>query len=221
MINYSKNIILAIFSLLFLAASPAQAAGILEFFIPALREAEEDPRVTLKAPFYDGDTENEAVEKAVNFSAVPLDQPHVLDKEISEWLMQSVSEIMTFEQDDYQKDIAETEGYFNESGEQLFTAFLQQQNIQNVLESRRYFVRAFVQSTPKLLNEGAIDGVYRWLYEVPVMVTFMPRGMRDYKKQDAINQNMVFTIQVVRDLQKDGLGIAIERWDGKRVKNSP
>jgi hypothetical protein len=214
-------LIALIFTVFTTAAVPAQA-GWLEFFFPTLRKKEYDPMQTLQAPFA-VDPKAETPDKPVDPNSValpenntPLDQPHRDNLEISGWLTTVLSETLTFDQTKYQELIKEDEKYFTADGNAQYVKFLQDNNVIKVLDSGRYDVRSFVQGSPLLLNEGAVNGSYRWLYEVNLMVSYMERGVKDYKKLEPVNQLIVLTVQVGRVAgQKTGSGILIERWDGK------
>ena len=150
---------------------------------------------------------------------LPLEQPHRDKASIAKWLMDAVSEIMTFTSPDPQTDLAHHLAYFSPAGQQEFQAFLVDTAIQPVLDDRRYVMRGFVQTTPRFLNEGVIDGRYRWLYEVPVMVSSLERSQGDYKNGgEAVNRKMIIRLQVGRsDSAENDAGILIEHWTGKAV----
>jgi hypothetical protein len=92
--------------------------------------------------------------------------------------------------------------------------FYRKNGLTKVLESKKYYIRSFVQETPLLLNEGTVEGRYRWLYEVPVMISYMDRNMHGYKDVQPVSQTITLKIQVGRaaDQSKD---ILIESWTGK------
>lgn len=219
-----------IISLAVTNAPPAQA-GLLEFFFPSTRKKEYDPTYTMQAPFaVDEEARQKQIEQQSDPNAVrpatpkhampenntPLNQPHRDNKEISAWLTTATSEAMTFDQPDYKALLKKDEQYFNETGKTEYMKFLNDHNIIKVLESGKYDVRSFVQGQPLLLNEGAVNGVYRWLYEVPMMVSYMDRGAKSYKDLEPVNQQLTLTVQVGRiGGVMEGEAIVIERWSGK------
>jgi hypothetical protein len=215
----TMKILFAVVCLVFAAhAVPAQA-GVLEFFFPMLKNTEPDPSRTLTAPFAEPQAPGqEKVEKGLPENAVPLDYPHRPSAQIGEWVTSAVSEALTFEQDNYQETLTTISKHFDATGKQQYTQFLADNNIIKVLDSKRYYVRGFVREIPLLLNEGAVDNRYHWLYEVPVMVSYMDRNMNGYKNAEPVNQQISLTIQVGRvpgqQTQQD-MDIVIERWSGK------
>ncbi|MCB1532920.1 MAG: DotI/IcmL family type IV secretion protein [Alphaproteobacteria bacterium] len=207
----------------FLVVSPAQAEeksfwrGVVEFFYPSLRTEEANPSETLKAPFYDEQQaqQNDAQEQT---SAQNYDQPHRLSRDIGKWLTTVLSETLTFDAQDYKTDLAETEQYFDQNGRAKYLAFLEQFKMTRVLESGNFYIRTFVQEEPLLLNEGDVGGYYRWLFEVPVLVSYMDRSLTDYAKGSPTTQEMTLQIQLVRSAKAGESGVLIDQWDGEGGK---
>lgn len=216
---------LSVFSAVYLPA-PAAQSGVLEFFFPSLRKDETAPTKGGLAPFATGAGEQTAPATAPAENnadiVIPLDQPHRRHEDIAAWVTKAVSEAMTFGSNDYNIDLGKTAGYFDDGGRRLYMDFLAKDRLNEILKSRKYYVRSFVEETPFLLNEGAVEGRYRWLYEVPVMVSFMDRTMKDYKKAKPLSQTMLLTVQIGRRMPQgpEDSGIVIERWSG-RITGQP
>lgn len=211
-------------------ALPARA-GLLEFFFPSLKKAEYDPTRTMQAPFALDEKTREQL--AIDPNAVknpppkfvlpenniPLDQPHRHSSEIGKWLTTALSEVMTFDRGDYNNRIEGVSKFFTVSGKEQYVKFLTNQNILKVLESEKYEVRGFVQEDPFLLNEGAVNGTFNWLFEVPVMVSYVARGTKNYKNVEPVNQPVVLTVQITRiGTDKQGAGVLIARFDGRAAR---
>lgn len=223
----TRYLLIAAFALIGLSASPAHA-GILEFLFPSLRDEGYNPSETLQAPFAapaEGEAtaegpEGAEVEKKDSRpeDAVPLKQAHRASADISEWVTNAASEVMTFD-GEYKQELADSRKYFDEGGRAQYEAFLNDTKIKRVLESGKYEVRSYVSDVPLLLNEGAVKERYRWLYEVPVMVSYIPKGSNNYKNLEPVNQAVVIRLQVGRtaDAETD-LRLKIERWNGKAAK---
>jgi hypothetical protein len=209
------------------AGIPPAQAGWVEFFFPTLKKREYDPARTMQAPFaVDEKTLKEMADPnapigpppkfALPENNTPMDQPHRDNKEIAGWLTMVSSEIMTFDKGNYQKRMEDTEKYFTASGREQYVKFLTDNNIIKVLESGKYDVRSFVQEPPLLLNEGAVNGTFRWLYEVPIMLTYVERGTKSYKNVEPVNQQVILIVQIGRtttDMQ--GVGVLIERIESR------
>lgn len=203
---------------------PARA-GWLTFFFPSLRETDEaDPAVTLQAPFAPKSSKDAAMPDAKIGSApenlVPLEKPHTSSAHIAAWLIDASSELMSFAGPGYAADFAQHTHYFSSEGLQQYQAWLAQKNMLKTLDSGQYKIQTVVQSTPALLNEGAVDGRYRWLYEVPVMISYMPRGITTYKNASPVTRTMKLLLQVGRmESANAAQAVYIERW-GDRPADS-
>ena len=87
----------------------------------------------------------------------------------------------------------------------------------SVIQDGRFHVRSYVNQQPLLLNEGVVNDRYRWLFRVPVIISYMDKNMATYKGGDAeLTQKATLNIQIGRikaDDKPDGL--QIEQWSGK------
>lgn len=182
-----------------------------------------DPTKTLQAPFaYDPNKTIEQIDREP--STVPLRYANTTEAEIGKWLTTAVSDAMSFKTNSGQtNDLSEINArYFASSGKAQFRDFLVQNNIQKVVESGRYNISSFVSETPLLLNSGEANDRFRWLYEVPIMVSYMDSQKFNYKEDTPVNQHIVLTIQVGRFAKvEDGdnnFAVLIETWAGKSQK---
>ncbi|MCF8495210.1 MAG: DotI/IcmL family type IV secretion protein [Alphaproteobacteria bacterium] len=201
---------------------PARA-DLVEFFFPALKKKAPDPSETLTAPFADlpkGESNDSGGN--VIFKDLPLENAHRTREEIGQWLMMSVSETLTFDEYEF-GDVPKTNRrFFDESGFRFYRDFLEDQSILKVLRSGKFHMRSIIQEHPLLLNEGPVDGRYRWLFEVPVLLSFIDKNARDYKQTQPINQMMILTVQIGRsDDSPNEHKILIERWSGRAINRSP
>lgn len=216
---------LAVVALAFVAnPEPALAKkGFLETLLPGIfgkEESEKRPEKTLISPFDHGkpsvqnSLKSNSVEESLNVS-------HRNSREVGEWLMEVISESMTFEADKYQQQMAKTATNFDEAGFKEFQTFLVESGIVEALNSQKYNVRTFVQRHPIGLNEAAVGGRYRWLFEISFMTSYMERGKENYKKNKVIpvNQDITVKIQVGRSDKADNEhGVLIESWKGQVQK---
>lgn len=218
---------------LFSAPQPVQAAdGFLQKYFPALfppQDGGPKPEDTLQSPFGDNSAapagsgieglEWRGNEKPVDQVITELSVPHRATKEISEWGVTQVSEVLTFEGGDYRTKLEQNKVFFDQAGYQQYLAFLTENNITKVLDSGKFHMRSFVRQTPLLLNEGPVDGRYRWLYEIPMMISYMEPNMAGYEEAEPVSQGMLLRIQIGRIKNADGTdGMAIETWSSKLEK---
>lgn len=204
-------------------AKDVQANAFMDFFFPSLRELEENPYDTLQAPFADHDaqsqkdleTDNETSAKTM----VALDLPHRDLNSLSAWVTSNASEVLTFNAGQLDAGLEKNRPHFDVRGLEEFKAFLDKNNISKNIQSGQYNVRSFVEEKPLLLNQGKVGGRYRWLYEVPIMLSYIDSSAKDYKKTQPTNANFVINLQVGRSKDGDEVdGLLIEHWTGKSSK---
>ena len=209
-----------------LPLNPAQA-GLLQFLFPSLRDRSSDPTETMQAPFAVDQNaaaqgEGQVVEPADlenQNTLIALSLPHMADIDVAKWVTRVVSDSIMFEGDVAAKK-QELAIYFDAGGMSQYEAFLKAQKIDTVIASNRSDVMGFVNDEPLLLNKGAVNDRYRWLYEVPLTVSYIQRGVRDYKAVEAVTQNYKLQIQLGRsgEAEKDS-GLQLERWSGEKTTN--
>lgn len=207
------------FLIFFITFAPSLShAGILEFLFPSLKEEEYDPAKEMVAEF--------AVESGVGekgkleqlpVDAVPLVNPHLLSQEVGQWIMTVAGEAMNFDAGTDITTLNDKMPLFDVTAKQQYLAFLSENKIQNVMADGRYNVRSYVNEPPLLLNEGVVAERYRWLFRVPVVVTYMDKNMATYKgKKAALIQQAILNIQVGRVVSPDKPdGLQIEQWSGR------
>lgn len=221
---------LVILSAAFVFASPQPAYAKKSFFEAMFGWLDPepegpDPAETLKAPFsYEApDASNVESDLAVKrTNVVPLKHAHTNEAEIGKWLVTAISDSMSYNVGE-DPDISKVNSkYFAQSGLEQYQDFLAKNNILKVVQSGRYNIRSFVKENPLLLNSGSANDRFRWLYEVPLMVSYMDFAEFDYKNSDPVNQHIVLTIQVGRFAdagdEQNNFDVLIETWSGKSQK---
>ncbi|MCK6418349.1 MAG: DotI/IcmL family type IV secretion protein [Alphaproteobacteria bacterium] len=212
---------LFVLMVLLVAAPAAHAAGLKDFFFPMLKEETPDPTKTLQAPFAqqpeqpptNAPAAAASAENSLPQNAVPLQLPHRSTEQIGQWAVMAVSEALTIEGADMAAHLQKIRPHFEPSTFAAQQQFYADSGIAGALADGRYQLRSFVQSAPLLLNEGAVEGRYRWLFEVPVMLSYLPRGAQEYQHAEPINRNLRLTVQVGRSAQAPGMdGVWIEYW---------
>ncbi len=218
-----KQLMIVAVLMAFLMPQQALAkGGLIEFFFPMLKAEGPDPAKTLEAPFADKEAIKNDKQPALADN-VPLNLPHRSDKQIASWLTGTVADTLTFDKIDPQDDYNEIRKFFDDKGWQQFNDYLVESKVQAVLDSRRYSLRSFVEEPPLLINKGEVSGVYKWLYEVPVMVTYLAAGQTKYDgaKQEPVTQTIIVKLQIARTGNPDdGDGLVIESWSGRLLKSS-
>ncbi len=205
---------------------PAQSqAGLLDFFFPSLKKEQYNPYETMRAPFAQQEGQDSAAFEIQNLpeNAIPLNRPHRSKTHIREWLVRAVSDAMTFENSSFEEALSKTAASFDKNGQAEYIKFLNEKNIERIIRSGKYNIRSFIKDTPILESEGEVNGTYHWLFSVPVMLSYMDKNMKSYENAEPVNQTINLIVQVGRietTAEKGGIGIVIERWEGRAEKIS-
>lgn len=147
--------------------------------------------------------------------SITLDEPHRTARELSLWVSERVSEVLTFDATNYDRQIQIAKGYFSPAGYEEFKTYLAQSNLRATLQTGDQKVNVIVEQPPLLLNSGAVDGVFRWLYEVPVTISFTPRTLRELTPSTTSGQGRKLTVRLQLGRHDDaavGEGVRIESW---------
>lgn len=185
---------------------------------PWMREMERGPKPeqTLQAPFADDPYKINNRDQVGVHTLVPVTQPHMDPDNVGKWVMTAVAEALTFNLDDTEEMLAAKKEYFTDGAWRQAMSFKESLGFNKVMESGQYNVHSFTQRPPLLLNSLEHQGRFRWLFEVPVMMSAIGAGDFNYKENDATNQDVVVVVQVGRyppEENKDGL--LIESFKGR------
>lgn len=182
-----------------------------------------DPSQTLRAPFADEDAVLEDLDAAgTQNNATPLHQRHRNDESITKWVNEILPQLMSYKAPTYEAEFKNNVTYFSKIGRSEYIDALKSNSFFSTLKTQRYDITSFVSDYPVILNQGAVENRYLWVYRVPVMVTFIKTGTTDYDDitdKDSISRQFSVTFQIgrTRDAMNDH-GILIETWDMKPIK---
>lgn len=186
-----------------------------------------DPGVTLQAPFINPETLQTPTADQMKLpyspvkspeSTVQMDRPHRHEEQVAIWVMDTLAAALSVEAGRYAVHLRQLEQVMDRSALAAFDQFMRSTNILSRLEAGDYQLRGLVDEKPFLINQGVVGGHYRWLYEVPVTLSFMPRDVhrRTYedKKTDPASYKLTITTQVGR-AESFSEGMALESWSAK------
>lgn len=183
------------------------------------------PEQTLVAPFAEPDTGAAAAAgdkkpAFLPFNAVPLDQPHRTADEIANWLVTAVSNALSFSPQNFAEVQNTVSNSFTPEGLAAYRSFLATSGFQSRVAQNNEVLRNYIQELPFLLNKGEVGGVYHWLFEVPVMVSFMPVAHKDPKDFDGVTEEIMVNVDVLRVAGEVGESVRIHSWTVK-LKSDP
>ena len=219
-------VVLAVF-LLMTASGQAQARGsffqdLKDAFFGTDQAPEPDPRLTGVAPFTDrgADTDKTAENMGLAYEnngyKPDLDAPHRRENQIADWLTANISVVLETGITDYAEHLKAIETQMDSYAIADYQKFMQQTNILGRMQQERLGLHAFVEQRPFLLNEGAVGGRYRWLFEVPVTLTLLPEGSTTYRNMEVPpSYRLVLRVQVGR-VNIEGDGMLIESFEARK-----
>ena len=116
---------------------------------------------------------------------------------------------MTFGFHDYQRRLQESSSYFTRRGWQTFSEALQRARLMETVEKAQQVVTAAPRSAPRIIQQGLTGGVYRWVVEMPLVVTYQSGTA---VQSEVLNVSLV----VVRASTLDSpSGVGIQQWIGR------
>lgn len=143
-----------------------------------------------------------------------LSLPHRSPRQIEEWMTVTVSRSLSLEHNNYRQHLDQSEAYFAPSAWKEFNKTLAELGITARVQARNQDVEAFVTQRPYILNDQALKGHYRWLIEVPVMLSFYDGELSSRSGQTPENQKFLITSQITRVRKGPGAeNLMIETWD--------
>ncbi|QQG36755.1 MAG: DotI/IcmL family type IV secretion protein [Micavibrio aeruginosavorus] len=207
-----------------LAVNPAHAQkkGFLEDWFPFLFEEEDTgpkPEDTLQAPFMEKGTAASGSSslpgvayqpQAAIESGVAIDQAHRQPAQVEQWVAGVLVDSLDFDPLRYEAHLKTLSRSMTPYSQEAFKAFMTKDNLLAALQSNDLLMRVFTSEPGRTLNQGALQGRYRWLVETPVTITFLPRGLQDYKNVKPKSQALNIRTQIGRVEQGGDDGMIIE-----------
>ncbi len=137
---------------------------------------------------------------------VPLNQPDLKDSALISWTSKAAADVMTFGFHDYQQRLQEASSYFTRRGWQSFSEALEKARILETVEKNQQIVTAAPQRAPIILQQGVKNGVYQWVVELPLIVTYQAGSTTQ-------NTNLKVRMIIVRVSTLDNpYGVGIQQW---------
>jgi hypothetical protein len=182
-----------------------------DVFFPSNRNI---PAETLQAPFADVDAV--VMEPEEGGSVLALDVAHIPRAEMMEWVERKVSDLIIYNAKTYEDDYRNKSVDIDEAGKAEYIKFLQDTNMLKSLSSKAYDIKGYAKDVPTILTEGALNGRYRWLLQIPVMLSFVKTGVNDYKQvsdAEIVTTEYMISLQIGRsEKATNPQGLVIETW---------
>ena len=169
----------------------------------------DDPSYTLRAPFirprdlktptatamglpYGEDVD--ADQEAGNLSVA-----HRSEDQVGGWLIGRASDILDVSGDNWDDHIKIISSLLTKAALDDYMNWMNTSGLLGRLSANHLHMHAYVDDVPLLLNQGAVDGRYRWLYEVHATLSFLYNGSHDYDNPDnqtIATKNLKITIRM-------------------------
>lgn len=145
-----------------------------------------------------------------------LEVQHLGTRDVARMLTEIVTEALSFNKSTFAGNTAAVKKYFTPEGYAQYTAFLQTAGLQQALTAQDLRSGVLIDNEPLELSHGVSAGAFKWLFEVPVTLSFMPASARNYDGSNAtMAQNRKFILRAQFTRVKDANdpdAIKIEIW---------
>lgn len=132
-----------------------------------------------------------------------LAKPHRHHKQIADWLLKVVADSLTVDPTVYEGHIRGLSKTYNRAALKQYHEFMVNSQTLAALKSQGKVMRTYVNA-PLLLNQAALEGRYRWLYEIPATMSLVPKGLSTYEGVIAVNHKVLVQVQVGRIVPAEG-----------------
>ena len=134
---------------------------------------------------------------------VPLNMPNVSQAAMLQWANSAVVAVNTYDFFNYRQQLQAASQYFTDEGWQAYLNVLRLSRNLNAVVEKKLVVSAVATRAPVLVRSGLIDGVYTWVVQIPIQVTY--QSASEYNQQSQIVTVMVKRISTL--INPDGIGI--------------
>ncbi len=201
----------------------------LYWLVPPKQETGPSPSDTLQAPFAASHNDikrneltsiyDEARIIAAGGDPNDLNTPHRSHEQIEEWVSAAVSRSLNFEMSDMKKFKGMVAPFYSDTGLASFKRFLIGINAISIMQANNKKVGSYVEQTPMLKKEGSDKGLYTWVYDVPVMMSYLDNSKPPRDGVAPINQNYLLRLKVQRtdNVKKHPEGLQISALSAKRI----
>lgn len=141
-------------------------------------------------------------------------------QEASQMMLDMIAESLSFTGATYARTVASVEPYYTAAGYRQYKEFLDKSGFAQTLSQQNLQSGAYVHGAPLEINRGVFNGTFKWVFEVPVTISFVPTSFNTYRGDEvrAQNRKIVLRVQLTRvaDPQNPD-ALRIEIWQAKPV----
>ncbi len=134
---------------------------------------------------------------------IPLNMPNVSTASLLEWANTAVIALNTYDFFNYRQQIQSASQYFTDDGWQAYLNVLRASRNLNAVVEKKLVVSSVATRAPVLIRSGVLEGVYTWVVQIPVQITY--QSASEYNQQNQIVTVMIKRISTLTS--PDGIGI--------------
>lgn len=193
------------------------AAFVLFFglFFYAFKTTQREPNTTGYAPFADP----LAMSMDAGEKTMPLNESNRSYTDLETWVTIVISEALSFDAVDYYSALAKMrKNFFTNDAYEEYQESLKKYNIAQYLTQNGMSTNVLIEETPALMNEGVVDGRYRWLYDVPVTISYRRKGGSSSELPQNVRVRIRMQIGRVMD-NDDPMALRVDTWSFSPIKS--
>jgi len=136
-------------------------------------------------------------------------------REVGMLLNDMIAESLTFDKTNFRKVITDARKNFTPEGYAQYSQFITNSGFEAALSSGDLHAGTYVDGEPVELGKGVYSDVFKWVFEVPVTLSLIPRNAETYRDDatKAQNRNFILRAQMARvNDPQDPNAVKIELW---------
>lgn len=144
--------------------------------------------------------------RGLTLSLLPMDMPNQSEAAVTQWAIEAVITLNTFDFLNFDSEINNTYSYFTSNGWSSFMDALEASDTRAMVLNEKLIASAVVTQPPVVLAKGVIDGVYTWRIQLVILITYQVPG----NEPKQVQQMVTMLIKRISTRQ-DPRGIGIDQ----------
>jgi hypothetical protein len=154
-------------------------------------------------------------EKKQAENTVSLMTPHRSESDIKTYLTRISSDILSFDKQSFSDVMKNIRPYFTDAAFSQYNQYLLDSGIAETVRTEDIKVSSYVDTPPFFVNSSVINNTYKWLYDIPIVISYIPLGHNMAEKsEDLVSTEVYLRLQITRVIDPDDKinGMKIEDW---------
>ena len=149
-----------------------------------------------------------------------LGQQHMTPEEVGTWVSEVLSRSLTFSASTYENVVRDAASYYHSAAYAQYQEFLERGKFAQTIKNANFRLVNFIESQPYMLTKGEVDSRYKWLFDVPVVLSYVREDARGYSDFEPISQSVQVTVQIGRYADAGEAGLLIERFTVEKTQGN-